>query len=115
MTGKPNAEVKSPSSIQSSTAGPMEHKPGDKVSTNGAKETLKNAMLDMPYVSTKWDGTNGNKVDGFLYGYKKGEEVRILCVCHGLFLSPAEFVKHGGGGDVENPLKHIVVNPSPLL
>ncbi|XP_073271881.1 ninja-family protein AFP3-like [Primulina huaijiensis] len=115
INGKQNAEVKSPSSIQSSPAGQMEHKPGDKGTTDGAKEKLKNVMLDMPYVSTKWDGINGNKVDGFLYGYKKGEEVRILCVCHGLFLSPAEFVKHGGGGDVENPLKHIVVNPSPLL
>ncbi|XP_073041043.1 ninja-family protein AFP3-like [Primulina eburnea] len=115
INGKQNAEVKSPSSIQSSPAGQMEHKPGDKGTTDGAKEKLKNVTLDMPYVSTKWDGINGNKIDGFLYGYKKGEEVRILCVCHGLFLSPAEFVKHGGGGDVENPLKHIVVNPSPLL
>ncbi|XP_075493562.1 ninja-family protein AFP3-like [Primulina tabacum] len=102
INGIQNTEVKSPSS-------------GDEGTTCGAKETLKNAMLDMPYVSTKCDGVNGNKVDGFLYRYKKGEEVRILCVCHGQFLSPAEFVKHGGGGDVENPLKHIVVNPSPLL
>ncbi|KAK6129144.1 hypothetical protein DH2020_037122 [Rehmannia glutinosa] len=52
---------------------------------------------------------------GFLYGYKKGEEVRIVCVCHGMFLTPKEFVEHGGGGDVEQPLKHIVVNPFPLL
>ncbi|KAL6324683.1 hypothetical protein AAG906_013496 [Vitis piasezkii] len=27
-------------------------------------------------------------------------EVRIVCVCHGSFLSPAEFVKHAGGSDV---------------
>ncbi|KZV43370.1 hypothetical protein F511_21962 [Dorcoceras hygrometricum] len=113
--GKQNTEVKSPSSIQSSPAGQVEHKPCDKGTSNEAKDMLKNAMHDMPYVSTKWDGINGNKVDGFLYRYKKGEEVRILCVCHGLFLSPAEFVKHGGGGDVDNPLKHIVVNPSPVL
>ncbi|KAK8958970.1 Ninja-family protein AFP3 [Platanthera guangdongensis] len=39
-------------------------------------------------------------------------EVRIVCVCHGSFLMPAEFVKHGGGGDVAHPLKHIIVNPS---
>ncbi|KAH6830336.1 hypothetical protein C2S53_007502 [Perilla frutescens var. hirtella] len=78
-------------------------------------ESLKDAMFDMPYVSTKRDGPNGHKIEGFLYRYKKGEEVRIVCVCHGSFLTPAEFVKHGGGGDVEHPLKHIVVNPFPLL
>ncbi|XP_073286522.1 ninja-family protein AFP3-like [Primulina huaijiensis] len=81
----------------------------------GPNISHKNAMLDMPFVSTKAYGPNGTKVDGFLYRYKKGEEVKIVCVCHGMFLSPSEFVKHGGGGDVEHPLKHIVVNPSPLL
>ncbi|XP_047962812.1 ninja-family protein AFP3-like [Salvia hispanica] len=75
----------------------------------------KNPMCEMPYVSTKGDGPNGHKIEGFLYRYKKGEEVRIVCVCHGMFLTPAEFIKHGGGGDVEHPLKHIVVNPFPLL
>ncbi|OIS97792.1 PREDICTED: ninja-family protein AFP3-like [Nicotiana attenuata] len=80
-----------------------------------AKEMFKNFMLNMPCVSTRGDGPNGKKIEGFLYGYKKGEEVRIVCVCHGDFLSPAEFVKHAGGGDVQHPLKHIVVNPSPLL
>ncbi|OIT05821.1 PREDICTED: ninja-family protein AFP3-like [Nicotiana attenuata] len=79
------------------------------------KEMFKNFMLNMPCVSTKGDGPNGKKVDGFLYRYKKGEEVRIVCVCHGNFLSPAEFVKHAGGSDVANPLKHIVVNPAPLM
>ncbi|KAJ8546232.1 hypothetical protein K7X08_018815 [Anisodus acutangulus] len=80
-----------------------------------AKEMFKNFMLNMPCVSTTGDGPNGRKIEGFLYRYKKGEEVKIVCVCHGNFLSPAEFVKHAGGGDVANPLKHIVVNPSPLL
>ncbi|KAL1538791.1 ninja-family protein AFP3-like [Salvia divinorum] len=74
-----------------------------------------NPMCEMPYVSTKGDGPNSHKIEGFLYRYKKGEEVRIVCVCHGMFLTPAEFIKHGGGGDVEHPLKHIVVNPFPLL
>ncbi|KZV51628.1 hypothetical protein F511_25001 [Dorcoceras hygrometricum] len=81
----------------------------------GPNISHQNAMHDMPFVSTKTYGPNGKKIDGFLYRYKKGEDVRIVCVCHGMFLSPAEFVKHGGGGDVEHPLKHIVVNPSPLL
>ncbi|EEF34757.1 hypothetical protein RCOM_1025320 [Ricinus communis] len=82
---------------------------------NGAEEMGRNVLEDMPCVSTKGDGPNGKRIEGFLYRYRKGEEVRIVCVCHGSFLSPAEFVKHAGGGDVAHPLKHIVVNPYPLL
>lgn len=77
-------------------------------------ETLKLMLADMPCVSTKGDGINGKKIEGFLYRYRKGEEVRIVCVCHGSFLTPAEFVKHGGGGDVQHPLRHIVVSPPSL-
>ncbi|KAG8095971.1 hypothetical protein GUJ93_ZPchr0013g36261 [Zizania palustris] len=69
-------------------------------------------MQEMPCVCTK-GLPNGKRVEGFLYKYKKGEEVRIVCVCHGSFLTPAEFVKHAGGGDVDNPLRYIVVNPIP--
>lgn len=75
---------------------------------------VKNVLADMPCVSTV-GGPNGRRVEGFLYRYRKGEEVRIVCVCHGSFLTPAEFIKHAGGGDVENPLRHIVVNPSSFL
>lgn len=71
-----------------------------------------NFMEDMPCVFTRGDGPNGRRIEGILYKYGKGEEVRIMCVCHGSFLSPAEFVKHAGGGDVAHPLRHIVVNPS---
>ena len=80
-----------------------------------AKEIVRNVLEDMPCVSTKGDGPNGKRIEGFLYRYRKGEEVRIVCVCHGSFLTPAEFVKHAGGGDVAHPLKHIVVNPTPFL
>lgn len=82
-----------------------------------AKETGTNTLENMPCVFTKGDGPNGKRVDGILYRYGKGEEVRIMCVCHGSFHSPAEFVKHAGGTDVAHPLKHIVINPnaSPLL
>ncbi|XP_071731016.1 ninja-family protein AFP3-like [Rutidosis leptorrhynchoides] len=66
----------------------------------------------MPCVTTKDEGPDGKRIQGFLYRYGKGEEVRIVCVCHGNFLTPAEFVKHGGGGDVEHPLRHIVVTNS---
>ncbi|KAK6266771.1 hypothetical protein QUC31_017608 [Theobroma cacao] len=79
------------------------------------KEVVRNILEDMPCVSTTGDGPNGKRIEGFLYRYRKGEEVRIVCVCHGSFLSPAEFVKHAGGGDVAHPLKHIVVNPSFLF
>ncbi|KAJ6891567.1 hypothetical protein NC651_024918 [Populus alba x Populus x berolinensis] len=79
---------------------------------NRGREIGTNAMEDMPCVFTKGDGPNGRRVDGILYKYGKGEEVRIMCVCHGSFHSPAEFVKHAGGSDVDHPLRHIVVNPS---
>ena len=69
-------------------------------------------MQEMPCVCTK-GLPNGRKIEGFLYKYRKAEEVRIVCVCHGSFLTPAEFVKHAGGGEVANPLRHIVVNPIP--
>ncbi|ESW11473.1 hypothetical protein PHAVU_008G032900 [Phaseolus vulgaris] len=81
---------------------------------NRTKDIVRNLLEDMPCVSTKGDGPNGRRVEGFLYRYGKGEEVRIVCVCHGSFLTPSEFVKHAGGGDVANPLKHIVVSPSIL-
>jgi hypothetical protein len=72
---------------------------------------LRSAMADMPMASYKAEGPGGCKTDGFLYKYRKGEEVRIVCVCHGSFLTPAEFVEQAGGGEVPNPLRHIVVNP----
>lgn len=45
---------------------------------------------EMPCVSTRGEG--------FLYKYGKGEEVKIVCVCHGSYLSPAEFVREGCWG-----------------
>ncbi|XP_021896316.1 ninja-family protein AFP3-like [Carica papaya] len=68
-------------------------------------------MKQMPSVTTIGDGPNGRRVEGFLYKYMKGQ-VSIVCVCHGSFLSPAEFVKHAGGKDVSNPMKHISVFPT---
>lgn len=79
---------------------------------NQHKRKESGGVEDMPCVFTIGDGPNGRKVEGILYKYGKGEEVRIMCVCHGSFFSPAEFVKHAGGRDVDHPLRHIVVNPS---
>ncbi|CAL9135189.1 unnamed protein product, partial [Musa textilis] len=89
--------------------------PPKKVADATTDASLGRSMMEgMPCVSTRGDGPNGRRIEGFLYRYKKGEDVRIVCVCHGSFLTPAEFVKHAGGGDVAHPLRHIVVNPSPL-
>lgn len=65
-------------------------------------------MRMMPSVSTIGEGPNGRKVEGFLYKYMRGQ-ICIVCVCHGSFLTPAEFVRHAGGREVANPMKHIHV------
>jgi hypothetical protein len=83
--------------------------------TSSTGDIRKIMMEDMPMVSSMLEGPSGKRIEGFLYKYKNGEDVRIVCVCHGSFLTPAEFVKHAGGGDVSNPLRHIVVNPSPSV
>ncbi|XP_042439290.1 protein NINJA homolog 1-like [Zingiber officinale] len=62
----------------------------------------------MPLVSATGDGPNGKTITGFLHSYTNSE-VRILCVCHGISLTPAEFVGHAGATDVSQPLKQIVV------
>ncbi|EYU44202.1 hypothetical protein ABFS82_08G031500 [Erythranthe guttata] len=85
-----------------------------KVGPTTKTETNAAAMPEMPYVTTKEAGANGKKVEGFLYKYRKGG-VKIVCVCHGLFLTPAQFLNHGGFHNVDHPLKHIVVNPFPLF
>ncbi|KAK6796873.1 hypothetical protein RDI58_004574 [Solanum bulbocastanum] len=69
-------------------------------------EKLRNFLHTMPCVF--YDGPNGQKTKGYLlYSSVRREDLKIVCSCHASFLTPAEFVKHGGGGDVENPLKHI--------
>ncbi|XP_051117494.1 ninja-family protein AFP3-like isoform X2 [Andrographis paniculata] len=103
---KTMSESKSSSSLNL----PHDDEAEQRSSGRGDNKSLKNALFDMPYVTTRGDMPNSTKVEGFLYRYRKGDDVKIVCVCHGLFLSPAEFVKHGGGGgeDVAQPLKHIV-------
>ncbi|EPS61358.1 hypothetical protein M569_13439, partial [Genlisea aurea] len=62
----------------------------------------------MPRVSTTGNGPNGKTIRGFLYKYSI-EEVSIICLCHGRSFSPASFVEHAGGVDIDNPLRHITV------
>ncbi|XP_022736473.1 ninja-family protein AFP3-like [Durio zibethinus] len=79
-----------------------------KLSNGCIQDDGMDVMKKMPRVTTIGDGPNGRKIEGFLYKYMKGQ-VSIVCVCHGNFLSPEEFVKHAGGKDVTNPMKHINV------
>lgn len=47
--------------------------------------------------------------EGLLYRYKEEEgDVVIACLCHGLFLSPEEFLKHAGAVNVENATHRIM-------
>ncbi|KAJ0237262.1 Ninja-family protein AFP4 [Hirschfeldia incana] len=93
----------------------------DNQKVSGMVEKARYILEDMPCVSTRDVGADGKRVEGFLYWYGGNtEEVKIVCVCHGSFLSPAEFVRHGGGtvsaADVMiNPLRHIVVKLPPSL
>ncbi|XP_016563607.2 ninja-family protein AFP1 isoform X1 [Capsicum annuum] len=119
------AEASSPSiqslkrDFGSRTPGERKISPSNMVdkSKSQVQEIRTNVLGDMPCVFTKGDGPNGRRIDGILYKYGKGEEIRIMCVCHANFLSPAEFVNHAGGSDVAHPLKHIVTKPnsSPFL
>ncbi|XP_021736936.1 ninja-family protein AFP2-like [Chenopodium quinoa] len=79
----------------------------------GVIDQQKLMFSQMPCVSTTGNGPNGKTLTGFLYKYSKAE-VSIICVCHGASFSPAGFVEHAGGVDVEYPLKHIRVVPFAL-
>ncbi|KAL9242330.1 hypothetical protein vseg_016342 [Gypsophila vaccaria] len=46
---------------------------------------------DLPWVSTT--GLNGKTISGVTYQYT-ATQIRIVCACHGLHLSPEEFLRH---------------------
>ncbi|KAL2340638.1 hypothetical protein Fmac_008578 [Flemingia macrophylla] len=81
------------------------HKLGNYCSLKG---DVMEILRQMPSVTTTGDGPNGKRIEGFLYKYRPGE-VCIVCVCHGSFHTPAEFVMHAGGKEVANPMKLITV------
>ncbi|XP_057952315.1 ninja-family protein Os03g0419100-like [Malania oleifera] len=82
-----------------------------KISGYNMQESGLEVMKQMPSVTTIGQGPNGRRIEGFLYRYLKGQ-ISIVCVCHGQFFSPEEFVKHAGGDDVPNPMRHISVSPT---
>ncbi|KMZ66177.1 hypothetical protein ZOSMA_2G01880 [Zostera marina] len=53
---------------------------------------------DLPWVSTTGSGPNGKTISGVTYKYNK-TQVNIVCACHGLHLSPEEFVHHANLDD----------------
>ncbi|TVU38068.1 hypothetical protein EJB05_11418 [Eragrostis curvula] len=83
--------------------------------TSSTGDFRKTMMEEMPMVFSRLDGPNARRIDGFLYKCGKANDVRIVCVCHGNFLTPAEFVKHAGGAgdDLAHPLRHIIINKQP--
>ncbi|GMH30946.1 hypothetical protein Nepgr_032789 [Nepenthes gracilis] len=69
-----------------------------------------------PCVSATGNGPNAKTITGFLHKYTENE-VCIVCVCHGSSFSPAGFMEHAGGVDMEleHPLKHIRMIPSSVF
>ncbi|XP_009797015.1 uncharacterized protein [Nicotiana sylvestris] len=63
-------------------------------------------LKTMPSVTTS---INEKQTEGILYSFGKEKQVSIVCLCHGMFFTPAEFVKHNGGNEVDNPMKYIKV------
>ena len=101
----PNTQTPSPKEVKVETGKPP--KP------TGPTNQEKLMLAQMPCVSVTGNGPNGKTITGFLYRYTKAE-VSIVCVCHGASFSPAGFVEHAGGVDVEHPLRHIRVVPFAL-
>ncbi|KAH0717390.1 hypothetical protein KY285_013421 [Solanum tuberosum] len=96
--------------VASSVAEVETQQPPTQEKNNIATEKFRNFMLNnMANVFTKGEGPKRKKTEGLLYSFKKRDEVKIVCLCHGNFLNAEEFVKHAGGGDVEDPLEHIII------
>ncbi|KAH9605049.1 hypothetical protein KSS87_001269 [Heliosperma pusillum] len=48
---------------------------------------------NLPWVSTTGPGPNGKTISGVTYKYN-ATQIKIVCACHGIHLSPEEFVQH---------------------
>ncbi|KAH7283510.1 hypothetical protein KP509_34G010700 [Ceratopteris richardii] len=75
---------------------------------------LSESFSRLPQVTTTGRGPTGRTINGVMY-VVGGHSVRIICRCHGKHMSPLQFVEHAGSNDLSNPLRSIVMSPSPLL
>ncbi|KAL0920899.1 hypothetical protein M5K25_007917 [Dendrobium thyrsiflorum] len=48
---------------------------------------------DLPWVTTTGQGPNGKTISGVTYKYNQNQ-IKIVCACHGIHMSPEEFVQH---------------------
>ncbi|GLJ33178.1 hypothetical protein SUGI_0667990 [Cryptomeria japonica] len=86
---------------------------------NSDLKATRNSQLDngllhtFHRVTTTGIGPKGITISGIL-SYSSNQ-VRIVCVCHGTQMSPAEFVQHAGSTDISNPERNIVVTPTPFI
>ncbi|TKY55021.1 Ninja-family protein AFP3 [Spatholobus suberectus] len=108
-----NDSMVSPKAMQKTTLWPSEtmiERPAKKLKHVNPyhKSDAMGIVRQVPGVTTTGDGTTGKRIEGLLYKCKRGQ-VCIVCVCHGSFLSPTEFVMHAGGKEVADPVKHITV------
>lgn len=66
---------------------------------------------NLPWVSTTGPGPNGKTVSGVTYKYNQNE-VRIVCACHGIHMTPEKFVQHASA-DAPNPEDDAVLTSFP--
>ena len=70
-------------------------------------------IKQMPTVVATGAGPDGKRIEGFLCKFGTDEEViNLVCICHDMFFTLADFVKHAGGDVEENPMKQIIVCPA---
>ncbi|KAJ4831839.1 hypothetical protein Tsubulata_017502 [Turnera subulata] len=84
-----------------------------KVSGGWSGNNAMDSMKHMPTVATTGGIPNGRRIEGILYKCTNAQ-ICIVCVCHGNFLSPEEFVRHAGGKDVTNPMRNITICTAPF-
>ncbi|XP_015065661.1 ninja-family protein 2-like [Solanum pennellii] len=87
-------------------------KPSNKVKNFDNVVTSMNTsdlLRTMPCGTTSGGIINGKLTEGILYSGGEEKRISIHCICHGMFYTTAEFVKHGGGKEVDDPMKFIKV------
>lgn len=51
------------------------------------------SLPNLPWVSTTGPGPNGRTISGVTYRFS-ANQIKIVCACHGLHMSPEEFIQH---------------------